>query len=123
MFLLRTAFWLSVVILLIPAAPSEDGTRPKAGTGEALVAAQAAVRDAAGFCERNPQACEAGGAALAAFGQKAQTGARWLYEFVSAQLASYDRRERPDAVSQHTLRPQDLEPRWRGPEPKRPSAG
>jgi hypothetical protein len=122
MFLLRTAFWLSIVILLIPAAPSDDG-RAKAGTGEALTAAQAAVRDAAGFCERNPQACEAGGAALAAFGQKAQTGARWLYEFVSAQLASYDRRERPDAVSQHTLRPQDLEPRWRGPEPKRPSAG
>ena len=42
MFLLRTAFWLSVVILLIPAAPSGDGTGPRtAGTGEALAAAQA----------------------------------------------------------------------------------
>jgi hypothetical protein len=123
MFLLRTAFWLSVVILLIPAAPSGDGTGPRtAGTGEALAAAQAAMRDAAGFCGRNPEACEAGSAALAAFGQKAQTGARWLYEFIGAQLASYDKRERPDAVSQHTLKPQDLEPRWRGPEPKRPAA-
>ena len=122
MVLLRTAFWLSLVILLIPAAPSGDGARPQtAGTGDALTAAQAAVREAAGFCERNPRACEGAGAALAAFG-KAQTGARRLCERIGARLAGDGRRERPDAVSQHTLEPQDLEPGWRGPEPKRPAA-
>ena len=122
MVLLRTAFWLSLVILLIPAAPSGDGVRPQtAGTGDAPTAAQAAVREAAGFCERNPRACAAGGAALAAFG-KAQTGARRLCERIGARLAGDGRRERPDAVSQHTLEPRDLEPGWRGPEPKRPAA-
>jgi hypothetical protein len=119
MFLLRTAFWLSVVILLLPAAPSSDGSAARsAGTGEALIVARTAVQDAAGFCARNPQA---GGTALAAFGQNAQTGARWLYEFVSGQLAGHDKPRRMNAGSRHTLTPADFEPRWRGSEPRRPS--
>ncbi len=122
MFLLRTAFWLSVVVLFLPAAPSADGQAPRAiGTNEALLAAQAAVKDAAGFCARNPQACETGTAALLAFGQKAQTGARRVYEFIGAQLATYERQDRAETGPPHTLMPSDLQPGWRGPESRRPS--
>ena len=121
-FLLRTAFWLSVVVLFLPAAPPPDGQVLRAvGTDEALLAAQAAVKDAAGFCARNPQACETGTAALLAFGQKAQTGARWVYEFIGTQIATYERRDRAEPSPQHTLMPSDLQPGWRGPESRRSS--
>lgn len=122
MFLLRTAFWLSVVVLFLPAAPSSDGPASRAiGTDEALLAAPSAVKDAAGFCTRNLQACETGGAAFLAFGQKAQTGARRVYEFIGAQLATYERQDRAETGPPHTLMPSDLQPGWRGPESRRPS--
>ena len=82
-FLLRAAFWLSLVILLIPADPTEvpksDGAR-SVSTFEAIGAAHSTYEDHKGFCGRNPGACETGKAALDGFGAKARTGARWVYE-------------------------------------------
>ena len=56
-FLLRAAFWLSLVVLLIPADPSETA-RPRAArsvsTFEAIGAAQSTFEDLRGFCSRNP---------------------------------------------------------------------
>jgi len=81
-FLLRAAFWLSLVILLIPADPADT---PASGgktvsTLEALGAAQSTLDDVKGFCGRNPAACDVGRSALDTFGAKARTGARWVYE-------------------------------------------
>lgn len=81
-FLLRAAFWLSLVILLIPADPSDtpsSGAKP-VSTFEAMGAAQSAYDDVKGFCGRNPAACEVGRSALDTFGAKARTGVRWVYE-------------------------------------------
>lgn len=81
-FLLRAAFWLSLVILLIPADPADQpATNGKTvSTLEALGAAQSTLDDVKGFCGRNPAACEVGRSALDTFGAKARTGARWVYE-------------------------------------------
>ena len=51
MFLVRVAFWLSIVIALIPVNPEDldDGQRA-VSTGETLRAAQTVVADFAGFC-------------------------------------------------------------------------
>jgi len=131
MFLLRAAFWLTVVALLLPAGRSTPGTPvPQVGAVEAVSAAGAAVSDMSQFCTRQPNACEVGSQAAAVVGQKAQTGAKMLYEFISEKMGSSEggaaparTPDRPTAAtmrpSQQSLTPADLAPAWRGPEPKR----
>ena len=88
MFLVRSAFWLSVVILLLPAENGEtndklSATQTNVTAGEALVAAQSTVSDLSGFCQRNQTACETGKAAVDTFIRKAQYGANLLNSWVS----------------------------------------
>jgi hypothetical protein len=129
-FLLRLAFWLAIVVVLLPApAPQKaDPDHPQVSTMEALGVAMTAVQDARAFCERNPGACEVGSHALYTFGQKAQYGAKMLYEFLSERFAD-DARTATGSIVQpgrHTLTPADLEPAWHGPDgsvplpPRRP---
>jgi hypothetical protein len=137
-FLLRVAFWLSVVVILLPSAPtSRNESGRQVGAVEALGAAQAAVEDARGFCSRRPDACETGSQAFHTFGQKAQNGAKILYEFLSDRFAdapaTAPRKDREETGSivrpgRHTLTSEDAQPAWRGPEsrsaplpPRRPS--
>ncbi|MES0882952.1 DUF5330 domain-containing protein [Roseibium sp. SCP14] len=87
-FLLRTAFWLTLVLVLIPLG-SEQESPPNEAVDpvSAFLAAQAAVTDIGSFCERNPQACETGGDALSVIGSRARDGARIVYEFLDSQVA------------------------------------
>jgi hypothetical protein len=62
-FLLRMAFWLSVVLVLLPSGGSQrTATAPSAELGpiEAVSAASATVSDMRGFCTRQPVACAIG---------------------------------------------------------------
>ncbi len=82
-FLLRVAFWLSLVILLIPADPQIAAERKQGrdvSTFEAIDAAQSTFQDVKGFCGRNPTACDVGRVAIDTFAAKAKTGARWVYQ-------------------------------------------
>jgi hypothetical protein len=126
-FLIKVAFWLTIVVLLLPADSAKQGQATQVGALEALGAAQAAVEDASGFCARNPDACEVGSQAFQTFGEKAQHGARLLYEFLSARFSGPDDAppqvttgsiKMPHRPGRHTLEPSDLEPQWSGPEPK-----
>ncbi|WP_228259415.1 DUF5330 domain-containing protein [Siculibacillus lacustris] len=82
-FLLRAAFWLSLVVLLIPsgeeAAPSVPAARA-VSTFEAVGAAHSTYEDLKGFCGRNPDACQTGRAFADTFSAKARHGARWVYD-------------------------------------------
>ena len=134
-FLLRMAFWLGVVLVLLPSGGSQPAPKSDVSTGEAISAAKAAVADARQFCERQPEACTVGSQAAVAIGHRAQAGAKMLYEFLNDQLGPNDatgvvttaRATRPgEAVplpvarpSQNTLTPADLAPVWRGPQPRR----
>jgi hypothetical protein len=128
-FLLRMAFWLGVVLVLLPSGGSQP-TRQASNfnTVDAISAASATVADMRHFCERQPQACEVGSQAAVAIGHRAQAGAKMLYEFLSDRLGptetgSVDAAPRrvlardTTPSSQHTLRPADLRPAWRGPPP------
>lgn len=84
-FLLRVAFWLSIVVVLLPSGPKTSPNAPEVSTFEAIGAAQAALKDARGFCSREPEACSVGAQAIQVFGQKAQNGAKMLYEFLSSK--------------------------------------
>jgi hypothetical protein len=141
MFLLRTAFWMSVALALLPSlASKEAATVPvEVGAADAMTAATATFADLSGLCERRPDACAAGAHIATAFGQRAQAGARILYDFVSDRR---DKTERgpsnvsppaPHAAvemrsveiaksSQHTLTAADLTPAWRGPPPRKDAA-
>ena len=122
-FLIRTAFWLSIVIMLLP-TPDSMKTPDGVGAGQAMSAASATMSDMKQFCVRQPEACEVGSQALTQFGYKAQASAKWLYEFLGEKLksepASVARQPKAapaDAqLSQNTLTDADATPSWRGPQ-------
>ena len=83
-FLLRMAFWLGLVLVLLPRekTPESDNV-PQIGASEAVSAATAAVSDMGQFCKRQSAACEVGGQAATAIGQRAQDGARKIYKIIT----------------------------------------
>ncbi|MBS0531183.1 MAG: DUF5330 domain-containing protein [Proteobacteria bacterium] len=122
-FLLRMAFWLGLVLVLLPRDKGpETDKRPQIGASEAVSAATAAVSDMSQFCTRQPAACEVGGQAAAAIGQRAQDGAKKLYRIITDKRAP-DHTGSIDAmapaeeatsadVSHDTLTPEDLQAQW-----------
>jgi hypothetical protein len=123
-FLLRMAFWLGLVLVLLPRDRTPESDKlPQVGASEAVSAATAAVSDMSQFCKRQPAACEVGGQAATVIGQRAQQGARKLYQIITDKRGS-DRTgsigdENADAAvtgaaPRDTLTPDDLQAEWRG---------
>ena len=78
------AFWLGLVLVLLPREKTPESDKaPQIGATEAASAAGAAISDMSQFCKRQPQACEVGGQAATAIGQRAQDGARQLYKIIT----------------------------------------
>jgi Family of unknown function (DUF5330) len=83
-FLLRLAFWLGLVLVLLPREKTPESDKlPQLGASEAVSAATAAVSDMSQFCKRQPAACEVGGQAATVIGHRAQEGARKLYQIIT----------------------------------------
>ena len=79
-FLIRSAFWFSLVLLVIPfGATGKDGAEPGVGPVETFLAAQAVIGDVAGLCEQRPDACEFGREAMHTIGVRARESARVAY--------------------------------------------
>jgi len=134
-FLLRMAFWLGVVLILLPSGSSQRATQSSdVRTSEAISAASATVQDMRGFCARQPDACTVGSQVAVAIGYRAQAGAKMLYDFLTEALAPKETGALPHGAvprgstakvepvksspsSQNTLTPADLAPAWRGPQP------
>jgi len=139
MFLLRTAFWATVALALVPSfAPKQASTVPvvDAGAVNAMSAASATFADLSGLCLRRPDACTAGTQAVTAFGQRIRAGTTILYELVSDRFGKTERtavRSSGSAAnagaagasnevaksSQHTLTAGDMSPTWQGPHPRK----
>src|ERR1700731_157031 len=125
-FLLRMAFWLGLVLVLLPRDKTPESEKlPQLGASEAVSAASAAVSDMSQFCKRQPAACEVGGQAATVIGQRAQAGARKLYQIITDKRApdhtgSIGRIENADASSleaapRDTLTPDDMQVEWQAP--------
>ena len=117
-FLLRMAFWLGLVLVLLPRdATPESNQLPQVGASDAISAATAAVSDMTQFCTRQPAACEVGGQAAAVIGHRAQDGARKLYRIItdkhSDQTGSIDNAASSVSSSTNTLTVEDLRAEWR----------
>lgn len=135
-FLLRMAFWLGLVLILLPTGSSERAAPGDAvNASQAISAASATVGDLRQFCTRQPDACTVGSHVATELGYKAQAGAKMLYDFLSETLASKDasKEQAKDTLkttgsvasrstSQNTLTPADLVPVWRGPALRKHSA-
>jgi hypothetical protein len=123
-FLMRMAFWLGLVLVLLPREKTPESEKlPQVGASEAVSAATAAVSDMSQFCKRQPAACEVGGQAATVIGHRAQEGARKLYQIITDKKS-------PDhtgsiggsvdgvgAAAGDTLSPDDLQAEWRAPSP------
>ena len=125
LFLIRTAFWLMIIVLLLPTDAQQRA--------EVYGTAQAAVKDVATFCDRNPETCARGKDAFSVFVQKAQFGARMLMDLINGRNGA-DNQDSPSedtrspetsalfaparfdmSASQDTLNPEDREEAWSGP--------
>jgi Family of unknown function (DUF5330) len=82
-FLLRLAFWLGLVLVLLPRDKTPDSKMPQLSVSDAVQAATAAVSDMSQFCKRQPAACEVGGQAATVIGVRAQDGARKVYQSIT----------------------------------------
>jgi len=137
-FLLRMAFWLGLVLILLPSGASQQApAAASVGASDAISAASATVEDLRGFCARQPDACTVGSQMATAIGYKARAGAKMLYDMLTEALAPHETGslagadQRTSASksagdkstlardSQNTLTPADLAPAWRGPPPRK----
>ena len=122
--LLRMAFWLTVILALLPSGGSQPTPKLNVSAVDAMWAAKATVTDMRSFCERQPDACTVGSQAAVAIGQRAQAGAKMIYEYLNERLGSHDSGAPVNAAagktvplptarpSQHTLSSADLAPAW-----------
>jgi hypothetical protein len=107
MFLVRAAFWLSVVVIMLPADSETGDKAPRVTAFEAISAAQTAVTDISQFCDRNPDVCVTGGSAFHVFADKVRFGAKMLFG---------DKKPAVDPEGgTTTLSPDDMKPAWRDP--------
>ena len=137
-FLLRMAFWLGLVLVLLPRDRTPESDKlPQVGASQAVTAATAAVSDMSQFCKRQPAACEVGGQAATAIGQRAQGGARKLYQIITDKPDKSDKSDKraPDHTgsiggmesaeaaqsdAHDTLTPDDMQIEWQGASPSSP---
>ena len=112
MFLIRSAFWLALIVALVPSDPVAQARMYQT--------ASQALHRAATFCDRNREICAEAQVYWAVFKDKAAVGARMATDLVNVRMA------RPTLPPAHTptlerslpatdtLRPSDRTPDWRG---------
>jgi Family of unknown function (DUF5330) len=90
-FLLKTAFWFSLVLLVLPFNFGEKSNdQPSVGAIQTFFAAREALGDIGGLCERKPEVCEIGKSAMHTVGIRAREAARIAYELLDSQLGQPD---------------------------------
>jgi Family of unknown function (DUF5330) len=123
-FLVRLAFWFCVVLVLLPSGGSQPDPKTQVSAGEAISAAKAALSDLQQFCARQPDACSVGSSAAHTIGQRAQAGAKMVYELLSDQVGPSETGGTAGVPNKRTALPGDkLTPAmalpWHGPQPRR----
>ena len=115
MTLIRTAFWLSLVVLLLPTDAHQQEKLYKTASD--------AASQAATFCERNGTICSKGSEYWGTFQRKFEFGSRLAVDLVSERVLGRSRQANAGVAAQgstgalapagHTLTPSDLTPAWR----------
>lgn len=118
MFFIRLAFWLGVIVMLLPTDQQQQA--------RVYNTAVSAVERASTFCDRNARTCELGAQAWASFLKKAEFGVRLLGDLITSGARSNEPEPSTPPLRQKaglsdtvgtrgTLSAADLQPAWRGP--------
>ncbi len=112
MSIVKVGILVAIVVAVLPADKEQQA--------RLYDRAASAVHWTATFCDRNGATCSQAGDLWSAFVQKAQFGAQMTYQLAlkySAHDASHENANLTPASVRPldgTLKPQDLEPAWRG---------
>jgi hypothetical protein len=102
-FLIRMAFWFSLVLLALPLNVGSNETgQQSVGPIQALFAAREAVGDIAGICERKPDVCETGKSAMHTITARAKETAK-----IAAAMLD-DNTAEPDTATTTGRVPEDI---------------
>ena len=109
MFIIRAAFWLALLVAILPSDPREQA--------RLYQTASHALHTAATFCDRNEAVCTEAEAQWGVFKEKLAVGARMATDLVNEQISGH--REvaagpRTPLPAVDTLRPADRRPLWEG---------
>ncbi len=89
-FLIRAAFWFSLVFLIMPFGSGTDKDGETVSPFQAFFAAREAVGDVSGICERKPDVCQIGKSAFQTIGVRARESVRIAYELLDEQFGEPD---------------------------------
>jgi hypothetical protein len=90
-FLVRMAFWFSLVLLVLPLDTGDPSSEtPSVGAIQAFLAAREAVGDVTGICERKPEVCEVGKSAMHTVGIRAREAVRIAFEMLDENFGEPD---------------------------------
>jgi hypothetical protein len=104
-FLLKTAFWVGLVLLILPIDRQAAGISNGPSTLDTMSAVRTVVSDVRGFCDRNASACDTGAATLTVLRQKAVYSAG----VVQAWLANGDEVPGSQTLQVHAEAPQSAD--------------
>ncbi len=115
MFLIRSAFWLALLVALVPSDPQEQARMYQT--------ASQALHNAQTFCDRNAVICTEAQGYWALFKDKAAIGARMAIDLANERMGARATpaatpslpapRLEPALPAADTLRAVDREPAWR----------
>lgn len=90
-FLIRAAFWFSLVLVLLPLFDNESTQKlqdaPGVEIGDTVTAASEAISYLSAMCLQKPEVCEKGAETFVALGHRAREGARVAYKLLDSQFA------------------------------------
>ncbi|WP_214473314.1 DUF5330 domain-containing protein [Mesorhizobium sp. dw_380] len=108
-FLIRMAFWFSLVLLALPLGVSSDEPgQESVGPIQALFAARDAVGDIAGICERKPDVCETGKSAMYTITARAKETARIAAAMLNDKSAGLDTSTMTASVPEEIVLPETV---------------
>ncbi|TCM55692.1 hypothetical protein C8J36_10356 [Rhizobium sp. PP-F2F-G48] len=92
-FLIKAAFWFSLVLVLLPIFGTEDAAQTTPQTtagvdiGDTVSAASQAIGYISAICSEKPDVCVKGAETFNALGHRAKDGARIAYQLLETQFA------------------------------------
>lgn len=89
-FLIKSIFWLTLILILIPFGGSETEGQPEVGPMETFFAAKEALGDVMGICERLPDTCEVGSSIVQTLGIRAREAARMAFTTLDDHFGKED---------------------------------
>lgn len=106
-FLIRGAFWFSLVLVMLPIFDQEATDRLAKESGveltDALGAAAGLVSYATDLCAEKPDVCVKGAETFSTLGSRAREGARVAYTYLDTQFADEAATQAADAVKTGTV--------------------